>query len=304
MSYLNVSDVENRLRGAVIPMRNGEIADWPREATALAKAAVPGDPNRSLETLVAYRINGVPLAYLVEFEPFLGCSYRVEPGVVIPHPASELLAAAASAALRDAAARRATPQLLEVGVGVGNISISCLSAVPSAIAHASELQGAALRLTRANSSSLLSDPQRLRLYQAYDTETATEPFEHRPVKAVDVVAANPPYLIEGDPISDATKRSGIAHLSYAPVEDPSWFLKSLLAAAPELLSPDCSVVMECAHSYQSHHGEVMQSAGWRVEFYSREEYDDIHGLPPLATPMTPSPHRVMIATRGQAKLVS
>ncbi|AYJ47356.1 hypothetical protein D8W71_02205 [Rhodococcus sp. P1Y] len=285
-----------------IPLRGGEVADWEREANLLLAAAESANPSRSLDTLVAYRKRGVPLAYLVGTELFLGSEYATETGVVIPHPASELLALATAHALGGTTQPR--PRLLEVGVGVGNITVSALASVPTAEAHCSELQGAALRLTQINASTLLDTPSRLRLYQAYDTEAIFEPFSRLPVAGVDVVAANPPYLIDGDPVSEATKRSGIAHFSYAPVNDPSWFLREIIEAPDGLLAENCTILMECADPYLEHHTRVMRDAGWNTEAYSRESYLNQFGVPMdrKVRTMTPSLHRLLHSWRGENRL--
>lgn len=294
-----VSDLALRLQEADVPLRGGELPDWEREVGLLIAAADESDPTRTLDQLVANRLLGVPLAYLVGFESFLGDDYAVEPGVVIPHPTTELLALLT----RQAFDRYATPggpevDLLEVGVGVGNISISLLKHRANARAHASDLSGAAVRLSRENAGRILDDPGRLFLYQAYLTDDIVSPFEARPVRGVNVVVSNPPYLVDGDEVSDATKKSGLGHYSYSPDNDPSWFLRCLVDAPEGMLADDCSVLMECADWYLPDHEMVMNAAGWEVEVFHREHYVATFGPDPALRPMTATSHRVMYAWRG------
>src|SRR6185437_14075915 len=86
-----VAEIADRLQAGDVPLRGGEQADWSREARSLIAAANPDEPTETLEHLVRNRLAGVPLAYLTRYETFLGDQYAVEPGVVVPHPATELL---------------------------------------------------------------------------------------------------------------------------------------------------------------------------------------------------------------------
>lgn len=293
-----ISEIAGRLKAGEVPLRGGEQADWTREAQSLIEAADPQDPTRTLEQLVRYRLAGVPLGYLTCLETFLGDRYAVEPGVVVPHPATELLALLAMQAVDLHAPDGAPLSMLDVGTGVGNVSIAVLKRRPAVQSHASDLSGASVRLAGLNAQRLLDDPSRLYLYQAYQTDDVVGPFEARPVRGVSVVVSNPPYLVEGDEVSDATKRSGVAHFSYSPDNDPSWFLRCLVDAPAGMLNDDCSVLMECADWYLPDHEMVMNQAGWEVEVFDREHYLSTFAADPAMQSMTPTSHRVMHAWRG------
>jgi HemK-like putative methylase len=297
-----IESISERLESAHVPLRSGEQPDWDREARVLVASASPDDPTRSVEQLVRNRLNGVPLAYIVGSELFLGDEHEVEPGLVIPHPATELLALLAVPAV-DLRAGVGTPaKLIEVGVGVGVVALTALRRRPQLEAHCSELSGAALRLTRKNAERLLGGSDNLYLYQAYVTDDIFLPFEPRRLKDIDVVVSNPPYLVEGDEVSEATKKSGVAHYSYAPEDDPSWFLQRIVSAPAGLLGDSCSVLMECAEWYLPDHAEVMRGAGWEVEAFDRETYVDRFGRDAAMRDMTPTAHRVLHAWRGDGGL--
>jgi HemK-like putative methylase len=293
-----VAEIADRLQAGDVPLRGGEQADWSREARSLIAAANPDEPTETLEHLVRNRLAGVPLAYLTRYETFLGDQYAVEPGVVVPHPATELLGLLALQAVDLHAPAGAPLTLLDVGTGVGNVSIAVLKRRPAVQAHASDLSGASVRLAALNAQRILDDPSRMYLYQAYLTDDVVGPFEARPVRGVSVVVSNPPYLVEGDEVSDATKKSGVAHFSYSPDNDPSWFLRCLVAAPDGMLNDDCSVLMECADWYLPDHEMVMNQAGWEVEVFDREHYLSTFAADPDMQPMTPTSHRVMHAWRG------
>lgn len=293
-----IQSIADQLRTADIPLRSGESADWESEATLLTERASIDDPARSLDELLTYRLNGIPLAYLVGTEQFLSSEFAVETGVVIPHPATEVLGMLTLAVIDKQAETHDQVALIEIGVGVGVIGVSALQRRPGITVHGSELSGAALRLTRDNADRLLGGTDDLYLYQAYLTDDIFSSFRARPNIAASVVVSNPPYLVEGDEVSDATKKSGIAHFSYAPENDPSWFLRRIVDAPAGMLSENCSVLMECADWYLPDHVEVMQEAGWSVEVFDREAYVERFSQHPDMRVMTPTAHRVLHAWRG------
>lgn len=291
--------VAQRLQDAAVPLRSGETPDWSREARLLVARADPDDPNRDLEHLVRNRLDGVPLGYLVGNELFLGQEFAVEPGLVVPHPATEILALLAVRALDRHPDPAREPALLEVGVGVGVVAVSAVQRRPAVQAHCSELSGAALRLSRENAERhLRTSSSHIHLYQAYVTDDLFSPFLVSPLQGVDVVVSNPPYLVEGDEVSEATKKSGVAHYSFSPDDDPSWFLQRVLDAPEGLLGENCSVLMECSDFYLPDHEAVMIDGGWSVETFDRESYVEQFGADPAMRPMTPTPHRVLHAWRG------
>lgn len=293
-----ISSIVEHLRAADIPLRGGEQADWENEARLLVERSSADDPTRNVEQLLAYRMEGIPLGYLAGAEPFLGETYNVECGIVIPHPATELLALLAVEAVGRHTARSGAVKLMEIGVGVGVVALSVLKRRPAVEAHCSELSGACLRLTRDNARRILGSADNLFLYQAYAAGDLFSPFRPRGLKDVAVLVSNPPYLVEGDEVSEATKKSGVAHFSYAPEDDPSWFLQCVLDAPEGLLSQDCSVLMECAEWYLPEHEEVMRDGGWQTESFDRESYVARFGAPPEMREMTPTAHRVLHAWRG------
>jgi HemK-like putative methylase len=291
-------DIARRLEAADVPLRSGEQPAWQQEARLLVERASTEDPTRSLDQLLDNRLNGIPLAYLVGTEVFLGDEFQVETGVVIPHPATELLAMLTFAAIDKQAQTTDKVKLMEIGVGVGVVAVSALKRRPGIEAHCSELSGAALRLTRENAQHILGSTKDLYLYQAFLTDDIFSPFKARPGIGASVLVSNPPYLVEGDEVSDATKKSGIAHFSYAPENDPSWFLRRIVEAPEGMLNDNCSVLMECADWYLPDHVEVMQEAGWGIEVFDREAYLERFGSSPELREMTPTAHRVLHAWHG------
>jgi release factor glutamine methyltransferase len=79
-----------------------------------------GETQSELATLIARRIAGEPVAFLTGIREFMGLSFVVGPGVLVPRPETELLVEWAANWLSD----RAASTVVDVGTGSGAIALS------------------------------------------------------------------------------------------------------------------------------------------------------------------------------------
>lgn len=138
----------------------------------------------ALSALFERRLRGEPIAYIVGAREFFGLDFRVTPDVLIPRPDTELLVELSIEKLPQGG------RLLDMGTGSGAIAVAIAHTRPDAGVTALDASAAALDVARGNAASngvqvgfLLSD-----WYQALET----------PEAAFDVIASNPPYIVEGD----------------------------------------------------------------------------------------------------------
>ncbi|MDP3045877.1 MAG: peptide chain release factor N(5)-glutamine methyltransferase [Chloroflexota bacterium] len=101
-------------------------------------------------SLVARRLNGEPVAYIIGTRDFYGLTFRVGPGVLIPRPETELLVERALAA----ASRMARPAIADVGCGSGCVGIALAAHLPRASVWAIDLCEGALVVTNENAARL------------------------------------------------------------------------------------------------------------------------------------------------------
>jgi release factor glutamine methyltransferase len=149
------------------------------------EAADPG----ALRAMVARRVAGEPLQYVVGWAPFGRLRLLVGPGVFVPRPETEGLADRAAAHLRKAG-RSAPEPPVAVDLCTGSGAIACFLAaeVPGARVLATELDPAALAWARPN-----ADRYGVELL-AGDLDA---PLPAELAGRVDVLCANVPYVPSG-----------------------------------------------------------------------------------------------------------
>ena len=102
---------------------------------------VPGPARERLAAMVARRVAGEPLQYVVGWAPFGSLRLEVGPGVFVPRPETEGLAERAASLLRAWPAPRLA---IDLCTGSGAIACFLADAVPGARVVATELDPAAL----------------------------------------------------------------------------------------------------------------------------------------------------------------
>jgi release factor glutamine methyltransferase len=152
-------------------------ADW-----LLEEAADPAQ----LRAMVARRVAGEPLQYVIGWAPFGRLRLAVGPGVFVPRPETEGLADRAANRLR-AAGREASAAPIAVDLCTGSGAIACFLAaeVPGARVLATELDPGALAWARGNAERFGVELLAGDLDQPLPPELAGH---------VDVLCANVPYV--------------------------------------------------------------------------------------------------------------
>ena len=133
--------------------------------------------------LVERRLSGEPIAYIMGRREFYGLDFRVEPGVFIPRPESELLVEQAV----KLAQRHTVSNMAEIGTGCGAIAISLALYLPQVKVYATDIAASALKIARFNCRKH-GVADRVCLLQGDMLESLPEP--------VDLIVANLPYVGE------------------------------------------------------------------------------------------------------------
>jgi release factor glutamine methyltransferase len=162
------------------------------EATGLTRVqlitqgdrALTPDEAARLDDLVARRLRGEPIAYIVGRREFFGLDFQVGPAVLIPRPDTELIVELALERLPQN-----TPRLLDMGTGSGAIAVAVAHTRPDADVTALDVSPDALAIAQANAAA---NGARVRFLHSswFDALAAEEIF--------DVIASNPPYIAAGD----------------------------------------------------------------------------------------------------------
>ncbi|MFM2485244.1 peptide chain release factor N(5)-glutamine methyltransferase [Celerinatantimonas yamalensis] len=133
--------------------------------------------------LLARRVQGEPVAYLVGEREFWSLPFKVSASTLIPRPDTEVLVEHALTHLSDNAS------LLDLGTGTGAIAIAIAHERPSVNVSAVDIREDALQLAKHN-AELNQVNVNFRL-SSWFNELAGEKF--------DVIVSNPPYIDAEDP---------------------------------------------------------------------------------------------------------
>ncbi|WP_397475094.1 peptide chain release factor N(5)-glutamine methyltransferase [Pusillimonas sp.] len=204
------------------------------------------------ESLLARRLAGEPMAYLIGHREFMGYDFKVEPGVLIPRPETELLVEVAVAEL----ARRGVekPRVLDLGTGSGAIAVSVALARPDAVVVATDLSATALDVARRNANAL--GAQVTFLQGSWFEALAGQP-------AFDLIVSNPPYIHSSDP---HLKHGDLRYEPAAALTDGGDGLGALahiVTHAPQWLTPGGGLWMEHGYDQAAAVRRLLQAAGFK-----------------------------------------
>ncbi|MCT2585335.1 putative protein N(5)-glutamine methyltransferase [Actinophytocola gossypii] len=190
------------------------------EARLLREAA---PDQESLASLVARRVAGEPLEYVVGWAVFHGLRLAIEPGVFVPRHRTELLADQATALARPGAV------VVDLCCGCGAVGAAVAAAVPVEL-HAVDMSPAAVRVARRNVPRVyegdLFDPLPASLRGRVEVLVANVPYV--PTEAI---AMMPPEAREHEPPAALDGGAdGLDVLRRVAEEAPAW-----LAAGGALL---------------------------------------------------------------------
>jgi release factor glutamine methyltransferase len=165
---------------------------WRRtELITRADEALSADAASRFAALVARRVGGEPIAYLVGEREFFGLALDVTPDVLIPRPETELLVELTLQTVAAPASR-----VLDLGTGSGAIALAIAAQRPDVAVVATDRSPAALALAARNGARLLpaTRPGGPVQWFAGDWFDALPPGLAR----FHVIASNPPYIADGD----------------------------------------------------------------------------------------------------------
>lgn len=139
---------------------------------------------KELEKLVKKRETNYPLEYIINKATFYGETFNVKEGVLIPRPETEILVDNAIEILKD----KASPKVLEIGVGSGIISVMLALLVKDIKIIAVDINEKAIELARSNAKKFdVEDKIEFRLSNL---------FENVQEEDFDLIISNPPYIAD------------------------------------------------------------------------------------------------------------
>ena len=154
---------------------------------AHAEDAVGEAQRAAFEALIARRVHGEPVAYLLGTRGFHALELHVTTDVLIPRPETELLVELALARIPAGAECR----VADLGTGSGAIALAIAQSRPGVRVLATDASEAALRIARGNAHRL-----KLANVEFAQGDWCAALGDARDLE---LIASNPPYIAEDDP---------------------------------------------------------------------------------------------------------
>ena len=224
-----------------------------RHADLIAAPERPLSPAQAehFEALLARRVAGEPLAYLLGKAWFCGLEFAVSPAVLIPRADTEVLVDQALVHAR----RLAAPRIVELGTGSGIVAIVLAKRLPSAAITAVDVSSAALLVAAANAAQHAAAIRFV--HGSWYGPLTGERF--------DLIVANPPYVAAGDPhlARDGLPFEPALALSDGLVGgDGLGCIRAIVGDAPAHLAPGGWLLIEHGYNQAVETRQLLQRAGF------------------------------------------
>ncbi len=201
---------------------------------AFGETPLTGAQQAELDALLARRVTGEPVAYLIGEREFWSLPLMVSPATLIPRPDTECVVEQALARLP------ATPcRILDLGTGTGAIALALASERPDCEVVAVDKVPQAVELARRNARRL--DMTRVAIYQS-------DWFSALPGQRFTLIVSNPPYIDTED-----------EHLSLGDVR----FEPRSALVAPDKGLADIDYLIREARAHLEPGGWLVLEHGWQ-----------------------------------------
>lgn len=231
--YLNPKGDANLLLQAVTKRSKSAIF-------AFGETVLTDEELHALELLLARRLQGEPMAYILGVREFWSLPLQVSPATLIPRPDTERLVEEALDWAYKRLKTQENLQILDLGTGTGAIALALASELgESAQIIGVDFQPDAVKLAEQNR-------QQLGFAQARFMQSNW--FENLKNQRFDLIVSNPPYIDEQD------ENLSIGDVRFEPL--------TALVATQNGLS-DLQKIIENAPLYLNTQGALMLEHGWQ-----------------------------------------
>ncbi len=191
------------LRSWTARLRHAGVASPEHDARALAAAVlavgpvevqmvaeIPADVRKQIAALVSRRATREPLQHIIGSAAFVDLELEVGPGVFVPRPETESLAAYVVEWLLS---RPAPQQVVDLCTGSGALALAIAARVPEVQVVGVELSPTALEYARRNLSRCRSQLQ-AESVELVEADATSADVLSRLSGDIDLVVSNPPYI--------------------------------------------------------------------------------------------------------------
>lgn len=215
--------------------------------------------DRAVWPLVERRARREPLAYVLGEWGFRRLSLRCDPRALVPRPETEVLVERSLEVLRNSVSgsEPQSPRVLDVGAGTGAVGLAIKDELPAARVLAIDSDAGALALARENAERL-----------GLDVELVHRDLrDGLPPGPFDLVVSNPPYVRTDE--LDGLDPEVLDWEPHAALVDEGQ-TQALVAAAPNVLEPNGSLVLEVHAGRAAEVAALLRDAGYRDVTITRD----------------------------------
>jgi release factor glutamine methyltransferase len=199
---------------------------------AMPERELPPAAGWSFQQLVKRRLQGEPVAYIRGQQEFWSLLLEVSPAVLVPRPETELVVERALSHLDADTAL----DVADLGTGSGAIALAIASERPAARVLGIDLSTDALAVASRNAARLGIANARFQRSHWFADLTQDARFH--------LIAANPPYVAEGDPDLAADVRRFEPGLALVSGRTGMEAIEEIVAGAAARLHPGGWLVLE------------------------------------------------------------
>ncbi|MBR6026153.1 MAG: peptide chain release factor N(5)-glutamine methyltransferase [Neisseriaceae bacterium] len=215
-----------------------------------------------LHDLCQRRINGEPIAYLIEKREFYGRDFYVNSNVLIPRPETELLLETVLDSLPE------NSSVWDMGCGSGILAVSIKCERPDCTVFASDISCTALSVAQRNAQNLNANINFLQ-GSWFDCNSLPEKF------SLDVIVSNPPYIRADDIHLQQGDLRFEPQIALTDFNDGLDAFRILIANAPDFLKSGGKICFEHGFDQDVATRDLLQQAG----FANIQTLSDLAGLP-------------------------
>lgn len=206
---------------------------------------------QELESIIARLSNFEPIQYIQGEARFLGRTFRVAPGVLIPRPETEELVELMLKELSGGS------RVLDIGTGSGCIAVTLAKELPKAHVEAWDISADALAIASANSETLHASV----CFEQRDVLNYTPGEEEK----YDVIVSNPPYvtLFEKQNMEANVLNWEPSQALFVPDEDPLRFYRRIAVLGIDMLLPGGRLYFEINRAFGEDTVAMLNELGYR-----------------------------------------
>lgn len=213
--------------------------------------------------LMQRRVKREPIAYIMGVKEFYSKSYKVNSGVLIPRPETELLV---DETLK-LAQRVESPSILEIGTGSGCISVTIASYIDNANIVASDISQQALNVANEN----------IAYHNKKDTISLlrSDLVNSFQSKSFDIIVSNPPYI----PDNEFCKlETGVKNfepkIALSGGENGLKYIKEIISDSKRVLKNEGWCVLEIGKGQASSVEKLFEESGF-IDISTKKDLNNI-----------------------------